>query len=294
MEDTQIVNVEFEEKEFERPLYNQLDKGTTYVWSPGQIFEKLIGIDSAIFLENPYLWRRMGYCNPLAGVLLEDYNFGYIWKVIKKRKPLPDFRLNLFIQAKRPNYKYKTPPKKVRSYISGECYKFEITNHQQKALEKLHINLRNRVLILYAAPCFSTSAELYRHTCNGTIIDSTSFVKASSMKGHSSCIYNTTIGIGCSVPEELQKINIYEEINLFIEENYGREANSSLQYLWTSIFDTLKDGDLINETTAYFINEVDELENYINRYDFEDNEMKYYILIKKFCEFYNLDWFVLG
>jgi hypothetical protein len=30
---------EFEEREFEAPLYNQLESGTRLVWSPGQVFD---------------------------------------------------------------------------------------------------------------------------------------------------------------------------------------------------------------------------------------------------------------
>ena len=30
---------EFEEKEFEKPLYNQLEDGSREVWTPGQCFE---------------------------------------------------------------------------------------------------------------------------------------------------------------------------------------------------------------------------------------------------------------
>ena len=51
---------EFEEKEYEAPLYNQLECGTRLVWSPGQVFEEYIGVDRAIFLRDPVLWRHFG------------------------------------------------------------------------------------------------------------------------------------------------------------------------------------------------------------------------------------------
>lgn len=36
---------EFEEKEFEKPLYNQLENGKGDVWTPGQCFEGYIVFD---------------------------------------------------------------------------------------------------------------------------------------------------------------------------------------------------------------------------------------------------------
>lgn len=40
-----IGYAEFEEKDFEEPLYNQLENGERDVWTPGQCLEEHIGID---------------------------------------------------------------------------------------------------------------------------------------------------------------------------------------------------------------------------------------------------------
>ena len=52
---------EFEEKEYEAPLYNQLEAGNQNVWSPGQVFESRIGIDHGVLVDNPRFWRHIGF-----------------------------------------------------------------------------------------------------------------------------------------------------------------------------------------------------------------------------------------
>lgn len=63
------VPSEFEEKEFEAPLYNQLECGTRLVWSPGLVFEQYVGFDRAMFLYDPALWHLFGASRPPIGVL---------------------------------------------------------------------------------------------------------------------------------------------------------------------------------------------------------------------------------
>jgi len=91
---------EFEEGEFRGPLFNQLEKGSNLLWEPGQVFEKIVGIDRASLCINDYLWNLHGFSSPLGGLSLHRRKFRYIWNTSKPKKILPDFNLNLFIQAK--------------------------------------------------------------------------------------------------------------------------------------------------------------------------------------------------
>jgi len=115
---------EFEEKEYEAPLYNQLESGTNLIWSPGQVFEHHIGIDRAMLLQNPAVWKVFGYNRALPGVLLEMYDWNFIWRR-RQRRPLPDFKLNLFVQAKR-CYFYNRRPNHLKSTaIHSPCWRFQ-------------------------------------------------------------------------------------------------------------------------------------------------------------------------
>ena len=131
---------EFEEKEFEKPLYNQLEDGKCDVWTPGQCFEGYIGFDYSGNISNYEFWKKFGGFIP-RGVVLNDYNMGYIWKKMKKRRMLPDFSMNLFIQAKRPYIHSGTFSGAI---YDTKHYSFEINQRQQRILEGLDQKLHHR------------------------------------------------------------------------------------------------------------------------------------------------------
>src|SRR3569833_3433383 len=93
---------EFEEREYEAPLYVQLQYASTDVWSPGQVLEAHVGFDYALFTSHPYFWTLQGFAAPPAGVVLGAYASSYWWPGRSFHQQLTKFALNLFIQAKRP------------------------------------------------------------------------------------------------------------------------------------------------------------------------------------------------
>jgi hypothetical protein len=96
------IEAEFEEKEYEFPLYHQLARVSQNVWAPGQVFEGYFGVDAALKVTTAEIWRKLGYPAPLCGVVLDDMRWGYIWRRRGGPRQLPTFNLNLFIQAKEP------------------------------------------------------------------------------------------------------------------------------------------------------------------------------------------------
>ncbi len=62
-----MKSAEFEEREYETPLYNQLTNGNGKVWAPGQVFERHIGIDYAMFLHDERLFHLHGLDGVLPG-----------------------------------------------------------------------------------------------------------------------------------------------------------------------------------------------------------------------------------
>lgn len=290
---------EFEEKEFERPLYNQLEVGTPYVWSPGQCFEKFIGIDHSVFTLHD-LSKRFGIKNMPPGVILSDYNLGYIWKALGRKRLVPDFKLNLFIQAKRP-FEYKRGLPKYG--YNKRCFKFTTFIPQQKMLERLDNKLSGRALVIYASPVFSTHQELFKYTANSNIIEHTIFPLVNDLIGHQSWIYDSAYcGIGCSEPEEKSTLDIKQHINNFIERrNEVRSEKitneNSLSILLYSIEESLQ-GVYDIRASEYF-NRKEEIQRKFKIY--KSDEENYfsrnlitYILINEFCDIYNLEWFVLG
>jgi hypothetical protein len=190
---------EFEEREFEAPLYNQLECGTRLVWSPGQVFEQYIGFDHALFLYDPMLWRFFGVARTPRGVLLDRFDWPF-WRA-RPRRRLPDFRLNLFIQAKR-NYYYSRVPRKLQAKLSSHsCWRFDIDQAQQDAVGKVAERLGKRAVVCYAAPAFHRVADLNAHTVRGTIIAHSTFPLVHRLAGHDSFYYSTPGGSGIANPE---------------------------------------------------------------------------------------------
>ncbi len=123
---------EFEEKEYEAPLYNQLEAGNQNVWSPGQVFESRIGIDHGVLVDNPRFWRHIGFRAFRRGSVLSRYDYGFLPREL--RRSLPDFRMNVFIQAKRCERLLRVRRVIQKEGISSPCYRFALDPEQRDVL----------------------------------------------------------------------------------------------------------------------------------------------------------------
>src|SRR5690242_12323773 len=91
---------EFEEKEFEGALYRELARGNLF-WPPGQVLESYLGFDAALFVDDPFFWHLHGIRRWPRGFSLYSKWPHLPWNRLRRRR-LPRFRVNCFIQAKRP------------------------------------------------------------------------------------------------------------------------------------------------------------------------------------------------
>lgn len=310
LEDKIMGFAEFEEKEFEKPLYNQLENGKCDVWTPGQCFERYIGFDYSGNISNYEFWKKFSGFIP-RGVVLDDYNMGYIWRKMKKKRMLPDFSMNLFIQAKRPYIHSGTFSGAI---YDTRHYSFEINKRQQKILERLDYKLHHRALLVYAAPVFGTYEELYKYTHEEKMIENTSFIKIHTLSGHSHWYYcNAENGIAHSEPEEKHTFSIYELIERFKQEytksentNYNRNINElakavlfvlnefkediQVQYCFSQLLNI--NMQRIYEYLQYEIYEYHQYYQY-EIYGIDYRTVTSFLLVALFCDVFNLDWFVL-
>lgn len=104
-----MIPAEFEEKTYEAPLYNQMERANADLFTPGQVLENTLGFDRGLFLSQSALWKTLGYKSPLDGAALAYYDWPYAWGLPRPRVKLPRFRLNLFLQAKRPAFTNANP-----------------------------------------------------------------------------------------------------------------------------------------------------------------------------------------
>lgn len=292
------VDAEFEEKEYEFPLYHQLAQGSPNVWPPGQVFEGYLGVDAALMVTTAEIWRKLGYPAPLDGARLNDMRWGYIWKDRGAQRQLPTFKLNLFIQAKRPQRMLRRSRVMVQNGIASPCYRFEIRAQQQKALERLHGKLRNRGLVVYACPVFSNLNRLYDCIQNGKLIDYSTFPKAIRLNGHKSWTFDKpgASGLCCSEPEKVEDKGLKESINQICDElnPVGEDRNSinnPLSELVASIPEVVENTERSMIIKKYF-RLIDSLFDEVNhpRSDLSRD----YTKMSFFCLVYDLNWFVLG
>lgn len=111
--------------------------GNHLIATPGQVFEGKFGIDAAMEAHHPIFWEQFGYTDVPAGVQLNDYNWGYIWKKTKAKRRLPTFALNLLVQAKRPEILKGNNCAIYHLVIKWHYWRYKITEHQQEILEKI-------------------------------------------------------------------------------------------------------------------------------------------------------------
>jgi hypothetical protein len=300
-----MVPADFEESEFRAPLYTQLEWGNHLVWEPGQVFEKHMGIDRASYVTNLRFWGLHHRHAPLPGVMLPDYDLKYIWTRRRKRKSLPDFHLNLFLQAKRPSAGTRPRGELRKTGIIGDYWKFSITPHQQAALERLDSTIRDRALVCYAAPAFHTQSALYENTRNLTMVQNTSFPRPASLTAHTAWYYTNggTFGIANPSFVRIDTQPIEDQIRAFVEGSSSQEPNaaSTLATLASGLISSASDISAPSPVETWFHVLLARVERAIDEVASGEDvtaealePVRRLLQVNAFCSAYHLDWFVLG
>lgn len=209
-----MQQAEFEEKDFEGPLYNQLLFGSNLIATPGQVFEGHFGLDAAMFAEHPLFWHMFGFPDIPTGVILPDFNWGWVWRRTGRTRQLPTFAVNLLIQSKRPDCLIGPNYLLARHGIRKSYWRFKSKEHQQSLLAKLANTLGNRAFVIYASAAFDTFDDLYTHTKSQTIVENSAFVRIERMQNHHSWNYDTPgmVGVAMSEPEFIRDRPFIEQL----------------------------------------------------------------------------------
>lgn len=185
-----MQNADFEERAYEAPLYNQLERGETDVFTPGQVFEGELGFDRGIYVADTAVWNTLGFDTPPSGAALGYYAWPLGWGPSNPRQVLPRFRLNLFLQAKRPRYHQRRPRSLTKvTNESGPMWSFSIDVAQQSLLEILAQKVGRQAHVSYACAAFHTYKDLYRHTKSRTIVDHSTFPRVETLRDHEAWYY---------------------------------------------------------------------------------------------------------
>jgi len=273
----------------------------TDIWEPGQVFEKHIGIDHALFTTHAYLHALHGHSLPLNGVVLSRYNWDYIWAVRRSKKRLPSFRLNVFIQAKRPQYGRYAPKALKLQGLKSPYWRFEVTPHQQVALEKLQQRLNSRAIVCYACPAFHKESILHKWTVQPRIVDNSTFPDVAILNGHSAWNFSQpgARGVANVNPTASDAPSLLERIGFLIERG-GQDSGSAveeLQFLSQAV--KLAMESVTDEAThiqARFFEGARTLQEIAS--DFADGAERKafvaYATVLHFCYLNRLNWLVAG
>jgi len=290
---------EFEERAFEAPLYNQLEAGTRLVWCPGQVFEQYVGFDRALFLNDPLLWPIFGFRKPLRGALLNRYDWDFILRR-RRRGEFPNFKLNLFIQAKRSHYYRRRPRQLAKLWSPRPCWRFDIQTDQQEALAKIVERVGNRAIAVYAAPVFHRWLELNGHTSRGSILSHCTFPLVKQLSGHSAWYYSEPGGSGIANPDptpiEGQLLESMLRGAISNTDSPSNETPSSqLEALSNLLFRAIAE-DIPDENPrkAIFFERVRQIRPLLEEFDNLPESTYHFLQINAFAEAFSLDWYVVG
>jgi hypothetical protein len=296
---------EFEEPEYESPLYNQLSNGSLKLWTPGRRFERIFGIDAALFSNNQYFWSLFGQTTANIGASLRNYDWNFLWHLINRRlRPVPSFTVNILIQSKRPEYRSGVNSKYSLNGIKGAYWQFHITNHQQKILEKLEVKLGSDALVVYACPVFHKFDDLERHISNGQIIENSTFVKASELTNHSKWVFDIagTSGLACSEIKKHTDIPFEKMVSNLKEKSQKTDIeNSNINKLMKIVNEICREEEK-NPFVKAFIRRNKNLKEYFNSIrneitdELNDEEYDKFINFISFAQFTattNTKWYTI-
>jgi len=288
---------EFEEKEFEGPLYNQLEHGTRLVWPPGQVFEQYVGFDRALFLSDPRLWGVFGVSSIPPGVFFHRFR-PYFWPERPTRK-IPTFRMNLFIQSKR-SYFYRRLPKQIRGKLTGStCWQFKIDESQQEALGRVARKLARRAFVCYAAPAFHKMSELTAHTSRGSILKNSTFPQAARLDGHEAFYYCSPGGSGVANPnpEEIEGPGLEDLLGNVVsgtDSSAQESVTGQLVALANDIEATIaEEVPDTNPRKALFTHRRNELLALLEDFEQAGESARAFMRVRAFVSAFNLDWYAV-
>lgn len=291
-----MLPAEFEEKDYEGPLYKELLFGNHRIATPGQVFENAFGIDAILEADHPIFWDIFGFPDIPRGIFLNHYRWGWVHRRYGRHRDLPNFEINLLIQAKRPDRLSGVNSALSRRGIKGAYWRFKIREHQQELLEKLEARLRMRALVVYASPAFHEISDLYTHTENQEVVENSTFVRPVRLQTHHCWNYDKPgcSGIATSEPESIEEPGFYDQLEKRLSQVESHDPKSSLKELDENVLAISKESKE-NPIAKHFLflNE----ERFSRLREIESNRRQpliSFIKVYTFFELLNAGWLVAG
>jgi len=301
-EPSTMAHAEFEEREFETPLYHQLKVGNGSIWSPGQVLEHHVGFDYSAFCVDSYFWAIHGIREPLDGFRLEELFRRRFWRRRDLHRPLPNFSLNLFLQAKRPEVRKRLTKALKGSLLNAPYWRISLDSSQQQTLDALSGATSGKALVCYATAAFDRLSQLYSHTIQGTIVPNSSFPQASWLTGHDAWNYDSpgATGVANASPERIEGQPLAVQIDALVRENSDvrdEGYDTNLKSLVGSVVRVAEESASSEAgRSALFFERVREVDSMMESLDMPRyrEPIRSYLKVLAFCATHNLQWYALG
>ncbi len=274
------------------------------MWSPGQVLEAHVGFDHALLTSHPHFWQLQGFATPPMGVVLATYPFGHWWPRRPMHRSLPDFSLNLFIQAKRPLVGSRATKALKLLGMKGPYWKFVVSQQQQLVLESLAKSTAGAALVTYACAAFDRATQLWAHSRSGSIVQASTFPPVTSLHGHDAWYYNIPgcSGIANPIPERIEAEPIIQRIRLFTsrqrdEQRRDFSFGDQLNSLAASVRNSLGEETVGNSgRTAIYFEAVREIAQYIERARPSQyaEAIRSYLEVASYTAIFGMQWHVLS
>ncbi|WP_137110183.1 hypothetical protein [Rhodobacter sp. SY28-1] len=241
------MDIEFKEKTFEKSFGHELARLTNATFSPDQCDESWLGFDEAFFLPMEWFFRFGPYVRRhrqrrLTGVEIDEFNM--TGKTIASH--LPDFKLNLFVQFKRPTF-LRSRGAKEWSDWNQSYYRYQTMPHQQEALERIDAQSFGRAATIYASPAFWQASDLWSYVRGSTVVDHSNIASVGKLKGHGhySYIEAGCFGKGHSETVDIESQPLKEIISLGLDRNNPLPLNQHLKKTAAAIVEATSGSDLV-------------------------------------------------
>jgi hypothetical protein len=228
------VRAEFEEKTYEQYLTVELARDRPF-FSPGQVFEHVVGFDVAIRTSDRRFWRHFPHMYPWWRYVLGSAPGGVVpvsvwWHELEEDlERFPKFKFNCFLQVKRPNRMVRADAAEYESW-SAPYFRYDTRGHQQKALELLAQRTNGNAIVAYAAAAFHRFQDLWSAVSDRQVVHRSNFCEVEKLNGHTRYSYAAagSAGIAHSDPMPIESVPFEQAL----EQLNGQEpAQSNLAFL---------------------------------------------------------------
>jgi hypothetical protein len=207
--------------------------------------------------------------------------------------------LNLFLQAKRPDYHSRRPRslKNIPS-VTAPLWSFRITPQQQERLEVLADTLKGKAHVSYAAPAFHTYSALFTHTTYRTIVEHSTFPSVEKLKGHEAWYYHVPGAQGTANPdpEAIEEPTLLARLRDLARAGDAYEAGDLRWVDDTArgIIAALRRNEQnLDGLTAHFFDDLQTLDRLIERFGLRPSLVAY-AQVSLFVARFNLSWLVMA